>query len=86
MKDGKQVLLIVDKKGYQTTKKMALATINLAKSKYEKENKHAIVAVEKHNMVTMRRDVFKSSEQLLNEVNGWERGGFKCYYVQAKGK
>ena len=86
MKNGKPVLLVVGDKAHQVSKKMALATIGLAKDKYKKENVHAIVAVEKHNMISLRKDVFKSKEELTKEVDSWELGGYKCYYVQAKGK
>ena len=86
MKDGKMVTLVVDNAGYRCSRKMALATINLAKEKFEKEGVNAIVAVEKHGIVSLRKDVYEENEKFHKEIADWEKGGFKCYYVQVKGK
>ena len=43
----KVVRVIIDKKVWEVSRKMANATIEIAKQKYMKENVNAIVAVEK---------------------------------------
>ena len=86
MKDGKMVTLVIEDAGYRCSRKMALATINLAKEKFIKEGVSAIVAVEKHGIISLRKDVYDDNEKFHEEIGNWEKGGFKCYYVQVKGK
>ena len=86
MKNGQIVTLIIGDKAHQCSRKMALSAIELAKDKFKKENMNAIVAVEKREMISLMKDVFETTEKLLEEVDSWERGGYKCHYVQVKGK
>lgn len=88
MKKKKSALvsLIIGGKAYSLTRKMADATIGIAKQKYEKENVNAIFAVEKSGMVSMLVDVFEETDSLLKEVESWEQGGYKCYYNLRKEK
>lgn len=76
--------LIVDKKCYAVSEKMAMATIKLAKEKYKKENINAIVAVQKDDMIVMQKDVFDKTDAFVKAVANWERGGYKCYYTTKK--
>ena len=81
---NKLVRLIIGPKVYETTMKMALASINMASEKYTEENKNAIIALEKDGMIVLRKDIYTSKEQLLDEVSKWEKGNYKCHYVLAK--
>lgn len=79
MRSGKMVSMVVDKKVWRVSYKMALGTINLAKEKYQGQN--AIVAVEKDDTVVLQKDVYDSTNELIKAIEGWTKGGYKCYYV-----
>ena len=78
------VRLIIGPKVYQTTRKMAFAPISMAREKFTKENKNVIIALEKDDMIVLRKDFFASKEKLLDEVSNWKKGGYKCHYVLSK--
>lgn len=80
----KMVTLIIGNKAWKSTRKMADATIELGKKKYKEENVNAIVAVEKDNMISLLKDVFDTTESLVEEITKWQRGGYKCYYTMKK--
>lgn len=80
-----EVKVIIGEKVWLMPRKMANATIQIAKQKYIKENVNAIVAIEKADMVIMRKDVFDNTDSFVKEITSWEHGGYKCYYVTKKG-
>lgn len=79
MRSGKLVSMVVGKKVWQVSYKMALGTINLAKEKYQGQS--AIVAVEKDDTVVLQKDVFDNTEEFIKAIEGWTKGGYKCYYT-----
>lgn len=81
---SKEVNMIVGNKVWQVSKKMANATINMAKQKYEKQNVNAIVAVAKGNVVCLHKDVYETAEEMLAEVTKWINGQYSVYYVTKK--
>ena len=85
MKDSEIVRLIIDKKVWEITRKMANTIINMAKQKYNEENVNAVVAVEKDKVISLQKDVFDKTDALVEAVANWERGGYKCYYTTKKG-
>ena len=78
------IKLIVDKKCYAVSEKMAMATIKLAKEKYKKENINAIVAVQKDDMIVMQKEVHEHRAAFEKAVKDWETSGYKVYYVRRK--
>lgn len=84
-KGAKLVKLVIVDKVYELTQNMAMATLNIAKDKYEKENVNAIVGVQKGDVLSLMRDVFDTTDALEKAVTNWEHGGYTCYYVKAKG-
>lgn len=81
----KLVTLVVGSKAYNCTRKMAKATIELAKQNYEKQNVNAIVAVEKDGIISLQKDVYDSAEEMLDAVVTWTKGKYSVYYVTKKG-
>lgn len=82
---GKIVRVIIDKKVWEVSRRMANATIEIAKQKYMKENVNAIVAVEKDGTIAMQKDVFDKTDAFVKAIQNWERGGYKCYFTTKKG-
>ena len=82
----KLVNMVVGDKLYECSRKMAMATIELAKQKYKKENVNAIVAVEKDGMITLLKDVHEETDSLIEEVTKWTKGKYKVHYVTTKQK
>lgn len=82
---GKIVRVIIDKNVWEVSRKMANATIEIAKQKYMKENVNAIVAVEKEGTIAMQKDVFDKTDAFVEAIQNWERGGYKCYFTTKKG-
>lgn len=81
----KVVRVIIDKKVWEVSRKMANATIEIAKQKYMKENVNAIVAVEKDGTIAMQKDVFDKTDAFVEAIQNWERSGYKCYFTTKKG-
>ena len=81
----KVVRVIIDKKVWEVSRKMANATIEIAKQKYMKENVNAIVAVEKDGTISMKKDVFDKTDAFVKAIQNWERSGYKCYFTTKKG-
>ena len=85
MKDSEIVKVVIDKKVWEVTRKMANGIISMAKKKYSEENVNAVVAVEKGNIISLQKDVFDKTDAFVKAVANWERGGYKCYYTTKKG-
>ena len=81
----KVVRVIIGKKVWEVSRKMANATIEIAKQKYMKENVNAIVAVEKDGTISMQKDVFDKTDAFVKAIQNWERSGYKCYFTTKKG-
>lgn len=83
-KENNILNVVLGKKVWQVSRKMADAMLSMAKQKYEKENANAIFAVEKGNVISLQKDVFDNTEAFVKAVSNWERGGYKCYYTTKK--
>ena len=79
MKKGSIVNMVVGDKVWHVSHKLADKTIQLAKEKYEGSN--VIVAVEKDGIVTLMKDKFDTTKELIHAVEGWTKGGYKCHYT-----
>ena len=75
------IKVIIDKKIWEMSKKQLKCIIEMAKQKYEKENKYAIVAVSKDGIATLLKDEFNSYEMMKSAVLSWEKSGYECYYT-----
>lgn len=85
-KSKKMVKVIVGKKVWEVTHKMAMTMVDLGKQKYKKENVNAIVAVENGNIISLQNDVFDNTEAFVKAIANWEHGGYKCHYITKKEK
>lgn len=85
VKVEKVVRVIIGKNVWEVSRKMANATIEIAKQKYMKENVNAIVAVEKEGTIAMQKDVFDKTDAFVKAIQNWERSGYKCYFTTKKG-
>lgn len=81
---GKIVKVVIGNKVWEMTRKMAIATLSVAESKYNQDNANAIYAVEKDGIISLQKDVFDNTESLEREVTNWQKGGYKCYYTTKK--
>lgn len=79
MKKGQIVSMVVGDKVWRVSVKLVEQTISLAKDKYKGQN--AIVAVEKDEITTLLKDTYKNTEALVKAVEGWTKGGYKCFYT-----
>lgn len=82
MSGNKIVRVVIGSKVWEMPRKMAKATINIAKQKYEKENVKAIVGVEKDNVISLQKDVYTEAEAFEKAISDWEKGGYKCYHTK----
>lgn len=76
------VTVLIDDKVHQMTDKVAKVLIKMAKEKYRKEMRNAIVAVEKDGKIEMRRDVFGTFKDLQKQAQELKANGFKAHYVK----
>ena len=79
MKKGQIVSMVVGEKVWSVSAKLVENTISLAKDKYKGQN--AIVAVEKDGITTLLKDTYNNTEGLVKAVEGWTKGGYKCFYT-----
>lgn len=80
-KDNDVVRMVIGKKVWEVSRKMAMTTIEIAKQKYKKQNVNAIVGVEKDSIISLQRDVYDDTAKFEKEIENWQKGGFKCYYT-----
>lgn len=80
-KKNEVIKLLVGRKVYTVTRKMAMATISLAKDKYKKEGLTAIVAVEKDGLISLQKEIYKDNDKFEKGLNNWSKGGYKCYFT-----
>jgi hypothetical protein len=57
--------------------------INTAKENFKRKKANAIVALEKGNVIEMRKDVFKDKNELHKAVDEYKASGFIVHCVQA---
>lgn len=50
------------------------------KKKFKRKN--IILGIEKNGVFECRKDGFENPVELLDEVQRWNRKGYKCYYVR----
>lgn len=78
--EGQIVKVIIGKKVWEVSRKMANSIIEMAKQKYKKEGVNAVVAVEKDDVISLLKDTFDNTDALVKAISNWERGGYRCYY------
>lgn len=74
--------IIVNGNAYQGDEQYAKNCLNLAKEKFKKEKANAIYAVEKDNIIEMKRDTFLSGALLSEASKQYTQQGFKVYSVR----
>lgn len=82
----KIIKLIIGNKVWEVSQKMANATLEIAKQKYEKENVNAIYAVEKDNIISMQNDVYNETFEFNKAIENWTKSGYKCHFTSVNKK
>lgn len=72
---------MIENKVYMLDTATINAILNLAKEKYRKLGKHAIVGVEKDGVLDMKREVFRDLGALLGKKKTYSDEGFKVHYI-----
>lgn len=76
------VKLIIGEKVRTVPQSVVDVLIEVAKEKYINERKNAIVAIEKDNVVDMRKDEFKYMNDINAAIKSHEALGFKVHYAK----
>lgn len=85
MKNNAIVRVVIGDKVWTMSRKMALATLTVAKQKYEKAGVHAIVGVEKEGIISLLKDTYEDVSTFNEAVNNWKKSGYNCHYTNIKG-
>lgn len=67
--------VLINNKTYQMGRTQFKGLLEIAKENV----KHGIIAIEKDNIVEMRKDTFKSNTQFKNKVKEFKSLGYKVY-------
>lgn len=81
-----QYTITVNEHSYVGSKKLVKTLISMAKEKYKKENKNAIVALEKGKIIEMRNDVFESRKEMLKQIQEYNLKGLLVHCVKEGNK
>lgn len=74
--------IIVNGHTYEGDEQYAKNCLNLAKEKFKKEKANAIYAVEKDNILEMKKETFLSGTLLSEASKQYIQQGFKVYSVR----
>ena len=77
------VKVIVGKKVWEVSTKMAMAMMALGKKKHVDMEQHAIIGVKKGKIYTLRDDVFKTELELDTKVSKWVQGGYRVFTTKS---
>lgn len=75
-------IIIVNGHSYKGDEQYAKNCLNLAKEKFKKEKANAIYAVEKDNIIEMKKEIFTSGTLLSEASKQYTQQGFKVYSVR----
>ena len=78
----KKVVLIVNEKAYRADRVYADTCIEMGREKYK--GKYAIIALEKDNMVMLRKDEYGSKEDMQTAIDVYRKDGCKVTYTALK--
>lgn len=76
--------LIVNGNTYEAGPTYIQNCLNLAKEKFKKEKENAIYAVEKDNIIEMKKETFLSGALLSEASKQYTQKGYKVYSVRRK--
>lgn len=74
--------IIVNGHSYKGDEQYAKNCLNLAKEKFKKEKANAIYAVEKDNIIEMKKETFNAPSTLGKAILNYTKQGFKVYSVR----
>lgn len=80
--DNNLVLLSINNNIYKLNKKAALSAIKIIEEETQKNNTNMLIALEKNNVIEMRKDVYESIHDLHDKISEWTNLGFKVYYSE----
>lgn len=67
---------------YTMPKKIILSMIKSIKEEIKERNINMIIALEKGNIIEMRKDTYASIHDLHDKISEWANLGFKVYYSE----
>lgn len=74
------MIVLINGNTYKMGKNEFKGFIRELKKKFKRNN--IILGIEKNGIFECRKDEFKNPVELLDEVQRWNRKGYKCYYVR----
>lgn len=77
------MICLIENKVYELEEEMIKAILKMAKEKYINEHKHAVYAVRNKGtgIFDLKRQEFKTEEQLLEIVEEYKKNNFEVYYI-----
>ena len=73
--------LVIEKKAYEVSQKYVDAVIEIGVKKHAKQN--AIIALQKNNVVMLRKDIYDKPEDMQKVIDSWRKDGYKVIYTTA---
>lgn len=74
--------IIVNGNAYQVDERYVKNCLNLAKEKFKKEKANVIYAVEKDNIIEMKKETLNAPSTLDKAILNYTQQGFKVYSVR----
>ena len=74
------MIVLINGNSYKMGKNEFKGFVRELKKKFKRTN--IILGIEKNDIFECRKDEFKNPVELLDEVQRWNRKGYKCYYVR----
>ena len=75
------MIVVVNGNVYAMDKKKTSVLLDIARTKYIKEQAYAIYAIENNDVLEMKRNTYKNSKQLNSIKAEYEALGFKVHFV-----
>lgn len=74
------MIVLINGHTYKMGRNEAKGFIRMLKKKFK--GKNMILGIEKNGIFECRKDEFSKPEELLSEIQRWNRKGYKSYYVR----
>lgn len=78
----KQVKVVIGNKVWLMPRKQAHGLIQQVQESVKVKN--MLIAVERDKTIVLTRECFETKEELLKEIAGYNKRGFKCYHTESK--
>lgn len=78
----KQVKVVIGNKVWLMPRKQAQGMIQQIQESVKAKN--MLIAVERDKTIVLTRECFDTKEELLKEIVGYSKRGFKCYHTESR--